>query len=515
MGVARLAQRALLGAMALGLVIVASGTSSAGSSLGPWDETRFRTGCDPGPIDPPPWPEVIPPHQPVRGVPELATLEVDLDPARAHRPLVGSGFNIEHALWSCPAFRPLLNSELLGPFAPAVMRVDTGLLPAAPAHLSAAELGPEVYRSVLRSAQYADSWPLFRRLNAANVKVILGVWGGPAQFTLEGVRRGTLDPQHYDAYVDYVATVVEFMVREEHIQVWATTIANEPDGGDGCTIPPDGLAYIGRQLARRLAPLGVKLYGPDTASGDNAMPYLRAMFADPVLVDSLAFVGFHQYYATPEVQRVVEFVRTSPRPDLPVIVTEYTSFLYGALDDGQDTTDRVGFTLDILAMLLAHYRYGADAALYWDLVDYLQPGHDVITRWGLLRGPQRDFARRLRYYGMLQVLPYLRPGAQVLSTEQGGGSQLGSLAVRTTSGEPAVILVNQDVDDVNLNVRFSGPGSETLSQLTVWRTDRDHRAEPQGRLRVQRGSADIVLPGRSLTTLFPSGRSPERLDSSD
>jgi len=510
-----LVQRALLAPLAIVLLVLGSTHGSVGLSQAGFQETRFRTGCDPGPVDPPPWPEVIPPHQDVRGAAEMASLSVDLTPARAQRPMLGSGFNIEHALWSCPAFRPLLQRELLTPLAPAVARVDTGLLPAAPAELSAAELNPDVYRSVLRSAPYADSWAFFRRLNDANVKVVLGVWGGPAQFTLEGVRRGTLDPRHYDSYVEYVATVVEYLVREEGIEVWATTIANEPDGGDGCVIPPDGLAYIGRRLAERLAPMGVKLYGPDTASGDNAMLYLPALFADPVIVDNLAFVGFHQYYATPEVSRVVEFVHGSRRPDLPVIVTEYTSFLYGALDDGQDTTDRVGFTLDIVDMLLAHYRHGADAALYWDVVDYLQPGHDVITRWGFLRGPQRDFAPRLRYYGMLQVLPYLRPGSQVLSAQQSGGSRLSSLAVRTPTGAPAVILVNQDADDVNLTLHFDGPGAQALSQLAVWRTDRDNRAQSQGRLRVQNGVADTVLPGRSLTTLFPAGSSPVGFDASD
>src|SRR6185436_7222625 len=108
---------------------------------------------------------------------------------------------------------------------------------------------------------------------------------------------------------------------------------------------------------------------------------------------------------------------------------------FGDLDAGQEVNDGLGFTLDVVDMLLSHYRSGVDAALYWDVVDYLQPGHYAITRWGLLRGPQRDFARRRRYYGFLQVLPYLQPGARLLNGElHGDASEVGYLAVRTPSG---------------------------------------------------------------------------------
>jgi hypothetical protein len=58
----------------------------------------------------------------------------------------------------------------------------------------------------------------------------------------------------------------------------------------------------------------------------------------------------------------------------------------------------------------------------------LQPGHDAITRWGLLRGPGEDFKRRQRYYGMQQILAYLQPGARVLGDSQTGSDKLQTLA---------------------------------------------------------------------------------------
>src|SRR5919202_6800406 len=438
-----IASRLVTFAVALSLTLLAPGEARPLTPSGQWSETRFWTGCAPGPAHPPPWPDPIETHQPATEPPEVVQLQVNLEPEQGLQPLLGTGLNLEHALWSCPAFRGLFRTEILDTFKPALIRLDSGLLPAAPPGLQASQLGPDVYWSVLDSAPYAASWRLFRRLNRAGVKIVLGVWGGPAQFTLDGTRRGTLDPAHYADYVDYVDSVVDFLVRRQGIELWATTIANEPDGGDGNQIPPDGLAFIAHRLAPRLAANGVKLYGPDTANGDHALEYLPPLLDDPVVADNLAFVGFHQYYPSGEVQDVVDYVRAH-RPDLPVIVTEYTSFGFGDLDDGQEANAQISFALDVAATAVDHYRSGVDAALYWDAVDYLQPGHDAITRWGLLRGPERDFQRRPRYYALQQVLPYLQPGARVLADSKTGGASLHTISTLAPNGTPAIVLVSQD-----------------------------------------------------------------------
>jgi len=494
----------LILAIAASLSIIGSGPFTTGSANAEWVETRFQTGCQPGPYDPPPPPEHLETHYPpLNSTPEDASLQISLDSASvdAPRPILGSGFNMEHALWSCPGFRRLFRSEILDPFTPAIARVDSGLLPAAPLDLPAGDLGPAVYESMLESPQYADSWRFFHRLNTAGVKIVLGVWGGPAQFTDDGTRRGLLLPVHYDDYVEYVATVVDFLVHEQNINIWATTIANEPDGGDGNQIPPYGLAYIAHQLAPRLAADGVKLYGPDTSDAINALTYVPPLLDDPTIADNLAFVGFHQYYSSSDVGAVVDLVK-SKRPDLPVIVTEYTSFSFGDLDAGQEANAQNGFTLDIASMLLSHYRNGVDAAIYWDAVDYLQPGHDAITRWGLLRGPIDEFQRRERYYGLQQILSYLQPGARVLDETQNSSVALQTLAIRTADGAPAVFLVNQAFDPIDLSLGLSGSNVSRFPSLVVTRTDRTHRAERLGRVSLQDGEGQLVLPPRSITTLW-------------
>ena len=76
-----------------------------------------------------------------------------------------------------------------------------------------------------------------------------------------------------------------------------------------------------------------------------------------------------------------------------VVITEYTSFGFGDLDDGQEANAQTGFALDIASTLLSHYRQGVDAALYWDAVDYLQPGHDADDPLGLPARARRQTLR--------------------------------------------------------------------------------------------------------------------------
>src|SRR6059058_5510476 len=100
-------------------------------------------------------------------------------------------------------------------------------------------------------------WSMLRRLNRENVRLMLGIWGGPGQFTDDGTRRGTLLPEYADAYVEYVTSVVEYLVQRQQIALWSVTVANEPDGGDGTSMSPDLYAEVARRLGPRVAQYGV------------------------------------------------------------------------------------------------------------------------------------------------------------------------------------------------------------------------------------------------------------------
>jgi hypothetical protein len=143
--------------------------------------------------------------------------------------------------------------------------------------------------------------------------------------------------------------------------------------------------------------------------------------------------------------------------------------------------------------------------LYWDAVDYLQPGHDAVTRWGFLRGPERDFQRRPRWYGMRQLLPFLQPGARVAPDDKSGGEQLHALGVMTSDGIPSIVLVNQDWGALDVTIELNGAGPYTSWTLT--RTERGRLGELMGRVRFDDATTTLRLPPRSITSLMPAGAS--------
>jgi O-glycosyl hydrolase len=456
-------------------------------------------GCTPGPIeelhhaDPPVPPvRVASPSDTIR----MASLRVD---TAAGRPVQGHGFNLEHTLWSCPDFRRVMDRWLLTPFQPEVARVDSGQLPFVREDASLAEIGREHYHAMMDDPKYQPGWAMLRRLNQDEIRLMLGVWGGPGQLNDDGTRRGALLPQNVDAYVEYVASVVEYLVDRQRIAIWSVTVANEPDGGDGTTIPPDLYVEVARKLGPRVAQHGVTLYGPDTASAGNARPYFARLAADPEALRWFSSIATHEYFTNHELRELIADVR-AVNPTLPVYVTEYTSFRFGAMDRGQEASNEMGHMLDSLQVYASLMNAGADAAIYWDAVDYYQAGHAAITRWGLLQGPGEAFAPRARYFGFQQILPYVQAGSTILPIDLVGPERLTALAIGGGDRRPrdlTIAAINRS-GPTQLTLALDGPAPTSFE---VYVTNRERHFEHAGRLAVSGGIASLIVPARSVTTL--------------
>jgi hypothetical protein len=456
-------------------------------------------GCTPGPVeelhhsDPP-----VPPARVASPSDQMRTASLRVDTA-AGRPVHGHGWNLEHTLWSCPDFRRVVDRWLLTPFQPEVARVDSGQLPFVRENATLAEIGRDHYHAMMDDPKYAPSWTMLRRLNGDEVRLMLGIWGGPGQFNDDGTRRGTLMPEHVDGYVDYVASVVEYLVTRQNVSIWSVTVANEPDGGDGTTIPPDLYVEVARRLGPKVAQYGVTLYGPDTASAGNARPYVARLVDDPDVLQWFSSIATHEYFTTHELRELIADVRGAGST-LPVYITEYTSFRFGAMDRGQEATNEMGHMLDSLQVYASLMNAGADAAIYWDAVDYYQAGHAAITRWGILQGPGEAFAPRTRYFGFQQILPYVQAGSTILPIELAGPERLAAMAIGGGPSRPrdlTIAAINRS-GPTQLTLTLDGPAPQTFE---VYVTDRERHFEHLGRVDVDAGTATLMVPARSVTTL--------------
>ncbi|MGE3268154.1 MAG: hypothetical protein AB7P40_05365 [Chloroflexota bacterium] len=463
---------------------------------------EIQFGCEPGPVEE--LHHADPPVPPARvssrsDAVRAASLSVETTGGRVTQ---GHGFNLEHTLWSCPDFRRVMDRWLLTPFQPEVARVDSGQLPFVDEHAPVELLGRDHYRAHMDDPKYRPSWAMLRRLNRENVRLMLGVWGGPGQFNDDGTRRGALLPEHAEAYADYVTAIVEYLVVQQRISIWSVTVANEPDGGDGTFIPPDLYVEVARLLGPRVAKYGVTLYGPDTASAGNARPYVAALAAQPDVLQYFSSIATHEYFVNHELRELVQDVKDTGT-DLPVYITEYTSFRYGAMDRGQEATNEMGHMLDSLQVYASLMNAGADNAIYWDAVDYYQAGHAAITRWGILQGPGEAFAPRTRYYGFQQVLPYVTAGSTILHSELTGPDRLAVLAIGGGEARPqdvTIAAINRS-GPTQLTLTLDGPAPESFE---VYVTNSESNFEHYGRILVQNGTASVLIPARSVTTLSAS-----------
>jgi O-glycosyl hydrolase len=493
------------GSLLLAVALLAMTGDRVAAQFFPSAEPRqadIQFGCEPGPVEPfdhadPP--VMSPPVASPRDTLRTATLQVDTS---AGHQVDGHGFNLEHTLWSCRDFRRVLGRSLLTTFQPDIARVDSGQLPFAPEDAPASALNAEVYQSVMDDPKYQPGWAMLRLLNKQNVRLMLGVWGGPGQFTDDGTRRGELLPQYVDAYVEYVTAVVDYLVRRQNVTIWSVTVANEPDGGDGTLIPPDLYVEVARKLGPKLEPYGVNLNGPDTASAANAVPYVDQILDDPDVIHYFGAISTHEYFTDNAMASLVQKVREA-RPGLPVYATEYTSFRFGAMDRGQEATNEIGHMIDSLQVYASLMNAGADAAIYWDAVDYYQAGHAAVTRWGLLQGPAEAFAPRTRYYGFSQILPYIQAGSVILPATLSGPNRLATLAIgggTRRPGDLAIAALNR-AGPVEMTLTIDGPAPPTFE---VWVTDVDRDFEHMGRVSVRDGRVTVTVPARSVTTLTAS-----------
>jgi O-glycosyl hydrolase len=489
----------------LGLALLMARAELAAAQFFPETEpanAEIVFGCSPGPVeelhhaDPP-----LPPARVAspRDADRVAVLRVDTGSGRV---VDGHGFNLEHTLWSCPPFRRVLGRALLTSFQPDVARVDSGQLPFAPEHLPAESLGFDVYQRMMDDPKYGPSWAMLRRLNDENVRLILGVWGGPGQFNDDGTRRGQLLPQYADAYIDYVVALVDYLVLRQDVAIWSVTVANEPDGGDGTYIPPELYLDVAAKLGPRVARYGVHLNGPDTASAANAMPYLERILATPEVFQWFGMISTHEYFTNHALAQLIDQVRRV-HTTIPVYVTEYTSFRYGAMDRGQEASNEIGHMLDSLQVYASVMNAGADAALYWDAVDYYQAGHAAVTRWGLLRGPDAAFAARTRYFGFQQILPYVQAGSVVHPIELSGPDRFAALAIGGGTRRPndlMIAAINRS-GPIQLAVSVDGPSPRSFE---VYVTDLSRHYEHVGRIESVDGRLTLTIPARSVTTLTAS-----------
>src|SRR5579884_3692807 len=460
-------------------------------------QTRF--GCNPGPTKPPPPQNPLPPIRPASAPADAYLL---VDGRLAGPPIAGVGLNIEPTLWTCASAPAVIEPRIFDTFQPPLVRVGLAQAPWVPDDAdSVDDLTWDAYQRVLDSPEFQPSWDFIAMLNRRGITPIVAPWGAPGLFTENGEPTGHLKPEYFDRYAEYYAAAIDYLVNRRGLRIGPASVMNEPDCGDGAQISPQDFPRVARLVGERLAQYGVRLYGPDTCNAESAVHYLDALLIDGEALEYFAVIGTHQYSPGGEVAELLREMREGGL-DLPLYVTEYTTYRYGNLDDGQEAPAEMPYLLEIASVLQSHLTAGADAALYWDAVDYIWLLHDAVSKWGLLRGPQADppLSPRKRYYGMLQILPYIPAGARIVDASLRGPATLLPLIVeRPSDGAVSLIFINRG-REINLDIEFDHLETATPS-YRQYRTSRTEDRVDLGTVPVEGGHAQVNIPARSIVTL--------------
>ncbi len=347
---------------------------------------------------------------------------------------------------------------------------------------------------------FQSLWATLQELNAQGIQPILSASGQVPAWM------GGTTINNNDEFAETFASLVYYARNTAHIQFTLVDPLNETDicGGstEGPCVAPAQFDTILGKLRARFVQLGMsdlRFVTPETSTPDTA--YDGAILADPGVAPYVAAYAGH-VYGVRDMGPVVTQIKTSAYPQPNFWMAEYSSGMYGPLDNGLQVPDEWAFTEDMYNNLFSAVSTGASAALVWDAYDNVHDHSGHYTYWGLL-DTLNGYTPRKRYYGAKQVFAYVKPGSvrvQASSSLNGVVDVLGF--VNDATGTLTIVGMNSNTTPqtiVGSIANVASPQSLSLYQTTS--TQNDVLA---GSVAVSGGAFTVTVAANSIFTLTGS-----------
>jgi glucosylceramidase len=401
---------------------------------------------------------------PAPGAPAAAGDTVELDPAQAYQSIDGFGFALTGGSaqlmmrMSAPA-RAALIQELFGKGKGSIgvsyLRVSIGAsdmndhvysyddMPAGQtdptlAHFS---LGPDLQDVVPVLQQILKVRP--------DLPILGSPWSAPAWMkTNEAVKGGTLRPELYPTYAEYLARYVEAM-RAQGIRVAALTLQNEPENPKNTpsmTLTADEEGSLLKAVGPLFRTRGLAVQFVLFDHNCDHPQYPLAILADPAAAQYAAGSGFHLYEGEVSAMTQVH----DAHPDKNIYFTE------------QMTIDRKGATSLNIAEPVERVVIGATRnwsrnVLLWNLAADPQlgphtPDGGCPVCEGAITLDGDQVTRNLAYYTVAQVAKFVPAGSVRIRS----GDAEGQVAFLTPAGAVVLLLANTADGPRSMTVRYKG-----------------------------------------------------------
>jgi len=308
----------------------------------------------------------------------------------------------------------------------------------------------------------ANRLPVVQRALAINpaLKVMASPWSAPAWMKTTGkLIRGTLRPEAYEAFAEYLARYVDAYAAEG-VPIFALTIQNEPhfEPADypGMRVePPARARFVGDFLGPRLARVGSRTLILDWDHNWDEPQSPLAVLRDSVARRYIAGVAWHCYGGEVTAQ-------TAVHDSFPGVDTYFTEC------SGGEWAPKFGDNLvwNVRTLIIGATRNWARGVLFWNLA--LDESHGPhLGGCGNCRGvvtidsKSGEVTRNVEYYALAHASRFVRPGARRIwsSTAVEG---LESVAFRNPDRTTVLIVVNTGPpgDDRRFKVRSHGRALE-------------------------------------------------------
>lgn len=302
----------------------------------------------------------------------------------------------------------------------------------------------------------SDRLRVVQRALAINpqLKVMASPWSAPGWMkTSDNLIRGTLRPDAFEAFAEYLARYVDAYAAEG-VPIYALTVQNEPhyEPGDypGMRLePPARARFIGEHLGPRLARGGIRTMILDwDHNWDEPDSPLRVL-ADSVARRYIAGVAWHCYGGEVSAQGKVH----DAYPSVDTYFTECS---------GGEWAPKFADNLvwNVGTLVIAATRNWARGVLLWNLaLDEKYGPHKggcgncrgVVT----IDSKSGTVTRNVEYYALAHASRFVRPGARRIGSSSGAAG-LENVAFRNPDRSTVLIVVNTAPEKRRFGVGWAG-----------------------------------------------------------
>jgi glucuronoarabinoxylan endo-1,4-beta-xylanase len=294
---------------------------------------------------------------------------------------------------------------------------------------------------------------------------------------------GSLRPSHYQDFADYLVDFVQDYAAAHRVNIYAVSMANEPDTvveWDGSAWDGEGIAtFLDSYLRPTFSAHGIttKVVAPEAAVWDLVEPLMGPTMNNSRALERVDIIAGHQYH------------RNLSRPLPPALIsgkrvwmTEYSSPNTWEIDGAIAQATRIHTTLT-----------GNAGASAWLWFIYFQ-GRPSDKEGGLVRTDGTSVVPTKAFWALGNYSKFVRPDFVRIDATTNGPGILVSAYKEPATGQLVIVVINDDV--FARSVRFTGvPGSAVA---TPYVTSRTMDLEPRPDVSI--GASAVAVPARSVVT---------------